>query len=77
MFVDGVDTVIATDIEEKNGYYGISNMIVHENYKIDGISDMHDIGELMRNLFDTPKSSRYPIPVREYLMRKRPNIAGH
>ena len=45
MFQDGIDTVIVTDIEEKSGYYGISNVIVHENYMTDGLSDMHDLGE--------------------------------
>ena len=43
--VGSLDTIVVTDIEEKSGYYGISNMIVHENYMIEGLSDMHDVGE--------------------------------
>ena len=45
MFHDGIESITVTDIEEKSGLYGISNVIVHENYMADGISDMHDVGK--------------------------------
>lgn len=40
-----MDSIVATDIEETSGLYGISNMIVHENYKTEEMKDMNDIGK--------------------------------
>ncbi len=45
IFDDGMGSVNVTDVEESSGFYGISNMIVHENYRTEDQSEMHDVGQ--------------------------------
>ncbi|XKL59649.1 hypothetical protein PGB90_000665 [Kerria lacca] len=49
IFETGMDSVTATDVEEIDGLYGISNMLVHENYKTDDKNEMNDVGLVSLN----------------------------
>ncbi|XP_065213575.1 uncharacterized protein LOC135840804 [Planococcus citri] len=53
IFKETLDSVLVTNTKEKNRVYGISNVIVHENYAMHERADANNIGLVSLNKFVT------------------------
>lgn len=58
IFENGISAATVTDVNEDGGTYGISNMIVHENFKREHLKDINDIGWCINRSTNSYQDSR-------------------